>query len=198
MQAKTDSRETRRILGHYPTGVCAVTAVSDSLPVAMVVGSFTSVSLDPLLVAFLPSRHSMTWPKIRASGAFCVNVLSARQRAVCVTLCSSAPNKFAEIDNRLAASRLPIVEGAVAWLDCQLHAVHEAGDHYIAVREVRQAHVESPDDPLTFLRGSYATAIPSDASQRDLLCSREMRPTTPTCDARALDSKYAPNSKERK
>lgn len=162
MQAETDSREARRILGHYPTGVCAVTAVSDSLPVAMVAGSFSSVSLDPLLVAFLPNRHSMTWPKIRASGTFCVNVLSARQRSVCVTLYSSAPDKFAEIAYRLAASGLPIIEGAVAWLDCELHAVHEAGDHYIALRKVRQAHVESDDDPLVFLRGSYATAISSD------------------------------------
>lgn len=163
MQAETDSREARRILGHYPTGVCAVTALSDALPVAMVVGSFTSVSLDPLLVAFLPSRQSVTWPKIRASGAFCVNVLSVRQRAVCVTLCSSAPNKFAEIAYRPAASGLPIIGGAVAWFDCELHAVHEAGDHYIAIGKVRQAHVENHDDPLVFLRGSYATAIPSDA-----------------------------------
>ena len=51
-----DSREFRRILGHYPTGVCAVTSVNASGPMGMIVGSFTSVSLDPPLVAFARPR----------------------------------------------------------------------------------------------------------------------------------------------
>ena len=74
MRVAFDSREFRRILGHYPTGVCAITAVSDGRPVGMVVGSFTSISLDPPLVAFLPDRKSTTWAAIQAAGRFCVNV----------------------------------------------------------------------------------------------------------------------------
>ena len=79
MTTTLDGQEFRRILGHYPTGVCAITALAPSGPVGMVVGSFTSVSLDPALVAFLPDRKSNTWPKIQAAGHFCVNILAERQ-----------------------------------------------------------------------------------------------------------------------
>ena len=71
-----DSATFRRVLGHYPTGVCVVTAVeADGAPVGMVVGSFTSVSLDPPLVAFFPAKTSQSWPRLAAVGKFCVNVL---------------------------------------------------------------------------------------------------------------------------
>src|SRR3546814_2223086 len=83
MNLATDAATFRKILGHYPTGVCAITAMSDTgIPSAMVVGSFTSVSLDPPLVAFLPDKSSTSWPKIEASGRFCVNVLGDNQEAL--------------------------------------------------------------------------------------------------------------------
>lgn len=77
MTIATDAARFRLILGHYPTGVCAITATqADRSPVAMIVGSFTSVSLDPPLVAFFPDKVSSSWPKIEACGGFCVNVLA--------------------------------------------------------------------------------------------------------------------------
>lgn len=155
-----DGREFRRILGHYPTGVCAITASNESGPVGMVVGSFTSVSLDPPLVAFLPDRKSTTWPKIEAAGRFCVNVLTERQQDVCKALSMRDPNKFETIPYRLSASGLPIIEGVVAWIDCQLHAVHEAGDHFIVVGLVEALDVERPEPPLVFVRGGYGTISP--------------------------------------
>lgn len=161
-----DSREFRRILGHYPTGVCVVTALHGSKPVGMVVGSFTSVSLDPALVAFLPDRRSTTWPKIQAAGHFCVNVLAERQQAVCQEFSSKTGNRFDEVAYRLSKSGLPIIEGVVAWVDCQLHAVHEAGDHYIAIGLVRALDVERPDPPLVFVRGAYGTISPCPAEDR--------------------------------
>ena len=133
MRASLDSREFRRILGHYPTGVCAVTARGEDAPVGMIVGSFTSVSLDPPLVGFLPNRASRTWSRIEAAGRFCVNVLAERQQDVCRALSSKTPDKFAGLSYRLSDAGLPILDGVVAWIDCELHAVHEAGDHYIAL-----------------------------------------------------------------
>ena len=162
-----DSREFRRILGHYPTGVCVVTALSGAEPVGMVVGSFTSVSLDPPLVAFLPDRRSKTWAKIEAAGHFCVNILADRQQDICRTLTSRAENKFAGIPYRIAQPGLPIIQGVVAWIDCQLHAVHEAGDHFIAIGLVRALDVERPDPPLVFVRGAYGSISP--------LCEQAMR-----------------------
>src|SRR3546814_10485148 len=96
MNLATVAATFRKILGHYPTGVCAITAMSDTgIPSAMVVGSFTSVSLDPPLVAFLPDKSSTSWPKIEASGRFCVNVLGDNQEALCRVLASKAEDKFA-------------------------------------------------------------------------------------------------------
>jgi 3-hydroxy-9,10-secoandrosta-1,3,5(10)-triene-9,17-dione monooxygenase reductase component len=152
--------EFRRILGHYPTGVCAITAIADGEPVAMVVGSFTSVSLDPPLVAFLPDRKSTSWPKIEAAGRFCVNVLADHQEDVCRSLASKADNKFETVSYRLSDAGLPIVNGVVAWIDCDLYAVHEAGDHFIAIGQVHSLDIEHPHRPLLFFQGGYGQFAP--------------------------------------
>ena len=167
MAETLDSQEFRRILGHYPTGVCAVTALGPSGPVGMVVGSFTSVSLEPALVAFLPDRRSSTWPKIEAAGHFCVNILAQNQLGICKALASKAANKFDAIPYRLSGSGLPLIEDVVAWIDCQLYAVHEAGDHYIAIGRVLALDVERPEPPLIFLRGGYGSILPFSADVRE-------------------------------
>jgi len=155
LSVSIDSAEFRRILGHYPTGVCAVTANIDGAPVGMVVGSFTSVSLDPPLVAFFPDRKSTTWPKIEIAGRFCVNVLSHNQRAVCQALSSKAENKFEGVAHRTSDFGPPIIEDSVAWIDCDLDAVHEAGDHFIVIGRVRSLDVANAGNPLLFLKGGY-------------------------------------------
>src|SRR3712207_5252978 len=122
--AATDSRWFREVLGQYPTGVCALTAMgSDGRPAGLTVGSFTSVSLDPPLVGFLPDKRSTTWPKIRAAGHFCINVLSADQESVCRAFATKGGDKFADLTWRSAGSGAPILDGVVAWIDCDLDAV---------------------------------------------------------------------------
>ncbi|MCW6536070.1 flavin reductase family protein [Sphingomonas lycopersici] len=156
MTLKTDSADFRRILGHYPTGVCAVTAIQpDGMPAAMIVGSFTSVSLDPPLVAFFPDKGSSSWPKIAASEGFCVNVLGDHQEDVCRALASKDPDKFAGVAHHLSEHGTPILDGALAWIDCKFHAVHEAGDHYIAIGEVLALDIHHPGTPLLFHKGRY-------------------------------------------
>lgn len=150
-----DSAEFRRILGHYPTGVCAISAMDGVRPVGMVVGSFTSVSLDPPLVAFLPDRKSSSWPRIEKAKRFCVNILSDHQEAVCRAISSKTADKFKSVPYRLSDCGLPIIDGIVAWIACDLDAVHEAGDHFIAVGRVRSLAVENPHQPLLFFRGGY-------------------------------------------
>ena len=160
MRVALDSGEFRRILGHYPTGVCAVTAASGGRPVGMIVGSFTSVSLDPPLVAFFPDRKSKTWPLIEGARRFCVSVLSERQQDVCRALSSKAEDKFANVDYRMSAQNVPILTGVVAWIDCELYAVHDAGDHFIAIGAVMALDVDHPHPPLVFLQGGYRSVSP--------------------------------------
>lgn len=156
MTTAVDPKEFRRILGHYPTGVCVITAMlADGMPVGFVVGSFTSVSLSPPLVGFFPDRSSTTWPRVKAVGRFCVNVLAAHQGAICAAFASKAKNKFADIPYRLSQRGNPILDDVVASIDCNLHSVQEAGDHFIALGEVQTLAVEAPHAPLLFYRGAY-------------------------------------------
>ncbi|MED5292476.1 MAG: flavin reductase family protein, partial [Actinomycetota bacterium] len=96
--ADIDSGVFRNVLGHFPTGVTAVTAVNDGKPVGMAIGSFTSVSLEPPLVAFLPGKESGSWKEIREAGSFCVNVMGQDQMEVCGVMASRAEDKFADVE----------------------------------------------------------------------------------------------------
>ncbi len=151
-----DSATFRRVLGHYPTGVCVVTALeADGTPVGMVVGSFTSVSLEPPLVAFLPAKASISWSRIQAAGRFCVNILASDQHALCRQVAAGGPDRFAGISHRASAAGSPILDDVLAWIDCTLEAVHEAGDHHIVIGRVLDLEVERTGRPLLFFQGSY-------------------------------------------
>jgi len=151
-----DSATFRRVLGHYPTGVCVITATQDDCtPVGMVIGSFTSVSLDPPLVAFLPANTSTTWPRIERVGRFCANVLASDQLPLCRRMSRPGDDKFAEVSHRLSDNGSPILDGVVAWIDCTLDAVHAAGDHCIAIGRVVALEVERACPPLLFFQGNY-------------------------------------------
>ena len=150
-----DGATFRHVMGHYPTGVCAITAIHDGVPVSMIVGSFSSVSLEPPLVAFFPDRKSASWARIAVERRFCVNVLSAQQQDVCHALASKREDKFAAVPHRLSATGLPIIENVIAWIDCDFYAIHEAGDHFIAIGKVRAFEVETPQPPLLFFKGGY-------------------------------------------
>lgn len=151
-----DSKRFRQVLGHYPTGVTVVTAVDgDGRPVGMAVGSFTSVSLDPPLVAFLPDKGSTSFPRIRGASSFCVNVLSAEQEHVCRAFAAKGQDKFGGLSWRAAASGAPILDGVVAWIDCEFEAIYETGDHYIVIGKVRGLDVASQGMPLLFFQGGY-------------------------------------------
>src|SRR5947209_15350502 len=108
----------RQVLGHLPTGVVAVTATDgDGAPVGMAVGSFVSVSLDSPLVAFLPDKTSTSFPRIRAVGSFCANVLSAAQEDLCRSLASKSPDKFDGLSWRPSSrTGSPVLDGVVAWI----------------------------------------------------------------------------------
>ena len=72
----------------------------------LTVGSFTSVSLDPPLVAFLPDKSSTTWPRLERAGRFCVNVLAADQEYICRAFAAKETDKFAGLDWRPAGRNL--------------------------------------------------------------------------------------------
>lgn len=156
-----DGTTFRRVLGHYPTGVCVVTATEpEGGSTGMIVGSFTSVSLNPPLVAFFPDKSSTSWPRIERAGKFCVNVLASDQQELCRCFAAKGGDKFANVSYRLSANESPVLDDVVAWIDCTLDAVHEAGDHFIVLGRVVELDIARADEPMLFFRGQYGNFAP--------------------------------------
>jgi flavin reductase (DIM6/NTAB) family NADH-FMN oxidoreductase RutF/DNA-binding IclR family transcriptional regulator len=162
MSTRIDPAKFRQVLGQYPTGVVVVTARNRAgKPLGMTVGSFTSVSLDPPLVAFLPDQNSRSWQALRDSGErFCVNILSAGQEAVCRSVAGRKEDKFDGIDLGVSPAGNPLIRDAVAYVDCTVEVVHDAGDHHIVVGRVQHLETQNSTYPLLFFRGGYGSFSP--------------------------------------
>ena len=150
-----DSAKFRQVLGHFPTGVTVVTAAPDTGPVGLAVGSFASVSLDPPLVAFFPDKGSSSWPQIETAGTFCVNILAEDQEDVCRRFAMKGDDKFAGLGWKPAGSGAPLLDGVLAWIDCDIASVTGAGDHFCVMGRVRDLAVAHDGAPLLFFRGGY-------------------------------------------
>ena len=166
--AAIDPGRFRSVLSAYPTGVCAITAAVNGEPTGFVVGTFTSVSLEPPLVGFFPDKSSTTFPKVRRAGAFCANVLSAQDEQLCRTFSAKGADRFAAVSWRPGTTGSPILEGAAAWVDCTIEQICEIGDHLLVVgRVVDLAHGSGQADPLLFHRGSLRSWTPSARETRE-------------------------------
>lgn len=155
----------RTAMGRFPTGVTIVTGLAGSEPVGFTCQSFISLSLDPLLVSVSVMNTSTTYPRIRESGRFSVNFLSAEMRALSNQFARSLTDKWAGVEWSLAQSRSPILEGAVAWVDCDIDAEHVVGDHTLVVGRVRNFGApEGANDPLVFHSGQYRDLVPTEAA----------------------------------
>ncbi|WP_250907327.1 flavin reductase family protein [Nonomuraea sp. NEAU-A123] len=152
-----DSRRFRSVLGRFATGVVAITALDplNREPCGLAANSFTSVSLDPPLVAFCVAHTSTSWPKVRGAKVITVNVLAEHQQHVCAQLASRGGDKFAGLRWTGSPGGNPVIEGALAWIDCAIEAEHMAGDHMIVVARVLQLDTHADGGPLLFFRGGY-------------------------------------------
>jgi flavin reductase (DIM6/NTAB) family NADH-FMN oxidoreductase RutF len=151
-----DSMHFRKVLGSFATGVVAITAIdpASGTPTGLAANSFTSVSLDPPLVAFCVAHTSTSWPRVRQARRFCVNILAENQQAVCRQLALRGGEKFHKLGWRASPSGAPVLVDGVAWLEVSLEAEHMAGDHMIIVAHVH--HLDASEmKPLVFFRGSY-------------------------------------------
>ncbi|MFC8669794.1 MULTISPECIES: flavin reductase family protein [Streptomyces] len=160
-RAPIDPAEFRRVLGNFATGVTVVTAPAgegeSAGPAGFACQSFSALSLDPPLIAFMVARTSTTWPRIARAGVFCVNVLGAHQGDLCRGFAVSGADKFAGVAHDPApVSGSPRLVGAPAWIDCTIHAVHTGGDHLIVVGRVDALGTADGDGaPLLFHRGRF-------------------------------------------
>ncbi len=151
-----DSALFRSVLGAYPTGVVVITAADgEGVRHGLVVGSFTSISLDPPLVGFFPDFRSRSWAQIAPIGRFCVNVLGSDQLDLCQRFAARADDKFADLAHGHTPSGQPLLENAIAWIDCTVERVTEIGDHYLVVGAVEALGRGDAGKPLLFFSGQY-------------------------------------------
>ncbi|MFB7652502.1 MULTISPECIES: flavin reductase [unclassified Streptomyces] len=161
MSEPIDPQHFRHVLGHFPTGVAAVTSCAeDGGPVGMTVGSFVSVSLSPPLVAFLPGKQSSTSVKILKNGRFCVNVLGAHQESESRSFATGGDRKFEGLEWAPSTTGLPRLKNAVAWIECSVDSVHDAGDHSIVIGRVTTLDAAGSSLPLLFFQGGYGQFAP--------------------------------------
>jgi 3-hydroxy-9,10-secoandrosta-1,3,5(10)-triene-9,17-dione monooxygenase reductase component len=145
----------REVLGHFVSGVTVVTALTDDGPLGFTCQSFSSLSLDPPLVAFAPGRSSRTWPRLRALGRFCVNVLAEGQDELSQNFAHSGVDKFADVHWTPSRHGSPVLDDVVAWIDAELWAEFDGGDHTIVAARVLALDANPGRRPLLFHRGSY-------------------------------------------
>lgn len=151
-----DARRFRDTAGAFATGVTVVTAAGPDGPAGLTTNAFASLSLDPPLVLVCFDNASRTLPVVREAGRFAVNVLRAGQEDVAAVFASRrvAADKFAEVTHA-EADGLPVLDGALAWLACDLREVLPGGDHTIGVGAVTAMDADASGEPLVFFRGQY-------------------------------------------
>lgn len=175
-----DPAHYRQVMGQYPTGVTVITAAGSTEPLAMVVGTFSSVSLDPPLVCFLATRGSGAWTAIRAAGErFCVNILSEDQHEVCGAIATRWEKRLDGIGHSRSPGGQPVIHGAVAYVDCTIDSIVPSGDHDIVIGAVESLKVLSTAYPLIFFRGGYGAFQPSTMTTQDAAIRSQLSAVTP-------------------
>lgn len=151
-----DPRSFRDALGKFTTGVAFITAAPDGEPAGLIVNSLASVSLEPPLVSFAPSRSSLTWQRMRRTGRFGVSLLRRRHESFVRRATPAGADRFGGLDWRSGLGGIPLLSDALATLECEIVAEHVAGDHTIVVGRVEHLSVPSFGDPLVFYAGAFA------------------------------------------
>ena len=155
--APFDGAHFRDAMSRFTTGVTIVAGIEDGQPVGFTCQSFVSLSIEPPYVAVAPARTSTSWPRIARSGHFCVNVLRAEQEDLCRGFAVSGGPKFDGVSWHPApGTGSPVIEDCLAWVDCRVELVHDAGDHELILGRVLDLGI-GEGDPLLFFRSRFTT-----------------------------------------
>lgn len=150
-----DKNELRRVMGHFATGVTVITTVNkDGQMLGLTANAFSSVSLDPPLCLISVDKKAESYGSFEESRVFTVNILASDQEALSRKFAVSGGNKFEGVAYRIGANGAPILDGALAYIECKLYAAYDGGDHTIYLGEVQQAEI-TEGKPLLFFRGGY-------------------------------------------
>ena len=145
----------RAVMGHFATGVAIVTASAPHGPVGMTANAVCSLSLDPLLLLVCFDNGARTLPEVERAKRFGVNVLAAGQQALARRFASKEDTKFADVPHSVHDG-IPVIDGTLAWVGCDLERLVPAGDHTIGIGAVHAAELGADGlEPLVWFRAGY-------------------------------------------
>ncbi|PTY38446.1 flavin reductase [Saccharospirillum sp. MSK14-1] len=146
----------RDALGHFASGITVITSQFNDEPVGFTCQSFYSVSMEPPLVSFSVMARSLSYPKIRKAGRFAVNILANDQAAISNQFARRGDDKWRGVQWQTSPLGNPLIDGSLHWLDCDIHAEHDAGDHRIVIGEVKALNpARGATAPLLYFKGQY-------------------------------------------
>ena len=145
----------RAVMGHFATGVAVVTVDTPDGPQGMTANAVASLSLDPVLVLVCFDNGARTLPEVRREKRFGVNVLAAGQEHLARRFASKEDSKFADVPHSVHDG-IPVLDGTLAWVGCELDQLVPAGDHTIGIGAVHAAEIGTEGlDPLVWYRAGY-------------------------------------------
>jgi 3-hydroxy-9,10-secoandrosta-1,3,5(10)-triene-9,17-dione monooxygenase reductase component len=155
MSEPIDAKFFRQVMGQVPTCVTVVTAMVDDAPIAMVIGSFVSVSLEPPLAGFFCTAGSYSWEQLKKADVLGVNVLADDQIDVSNACMRDLTERFDDLDWEMVDGA-PRISGSTAWMTLTENQIVEAGDHEFGLYNVTSMDVPAEAKPsLIFYGGAY-------------------------------------------
>lgn len=155
-------RRLRDVMGRFPTGVTVVTCRDGDEPHGMTASSVTSVSLDPPLVLVCVRRGTTTATRLAAAGRFALSILAGHQAPVARRFADptrpAGARQFASVPTTTGVTGAPLVAGALGWVEADVDALHDGGDHVIVVGRVVSTAGGTDAPPLVFHRGTLGVA----------------------------------------
>lgn len=156
----------RATMARFATGVSVMTSCGDGLPHGMTANAVASVSLDPMLVLVCVERDTVMVDMIEKSGVFALSFLPADRKDLSEHFADPGrpvgDEQFELVGTRTSITGAPILEGAVGWVDCEVWATYDGGDHVIVVGEVRDLGSDSDEHALVYFRSAYGSVHPEE------------------------------------
>ena len=150
-----DPKELRRVMGQFASGVTIITTRDvDGTPYGLTANAFTSLSLDPPLCVVCIDRRAESFMHFPASKVFNVNILTRAQEEISNRFAKSGGDKFTGLATTRGANGAPLLDGALATIECTITETFEGGDHVIHVGRVEQFH-SNEGEPLLYFQGKY-------------------------------------------
>lgn len=150
-----DSKELRRALGQFPTGVTVMTARNAEQLVGVTASSFNTVSLTPPLILWSVDKAAFSAEVFMNTSYFVVNVLSEHQSDISNKFASKGADKFAGIEYFEGIGDVPVLKECAAHFECEVWNIHDGGDHFVIMGEVKKYEYVENLNPLIFAKGKY-------------------------------------------